>query len=88
MALFRSKDGSVLIKDPEGIMKWRHQYSTDLLFNHSVVDETAIESISQCDIIRDLDVSPSKEEADLAIGQINIGKVPEIDCIPVELLQY
>ena len=84
----KSKDGSTLINNQEGIMKRWTEHFADLFFNPSDVDESAIDSIPQCDIIPDLMVLPTLEEVKLSITQVNTGKAPGLDGIPVELLLY
>ena len=83
----KSKDGSTIIKDSSGIMKRWKEHFGDLFYNPSVVDNTAVESIPQRDLIVELDAVPTREESDLSIKQINAGKAPGLDGIPVELLQ-
>ena len=88
MVPVKSKDGATVIKDPEGIMGHWKEHFTDLFFNPSVVvDNAAIDSIPQTDLIEELDDEPTREETVMAIKQINAGKAPGIDGVPVELLQ-
>ena len=83
----KSKDGSTIINDPEGITgRWKEHF-TDLYFNPSVVNDAAVDSIPQSVLIEELDAVPIGEETDLSIKQINAGKALGLDGIPVELLQ-
>ena len=50
-SVVKSKDGSTVSNDPEGIMgRWVENFM-DLFFNPSVVDEAAVDSIPQRDLI-------------------------------------
>jgi hypothetical protein len=83
----KSKDGSTIIKDPEGIMgRWKEHF-TDLFFNPSEVDDAAVDSIPQSVLVEVLNDVPTRDETDLSIKQINTGKSPGLDGIPIELLQ-
>ena len=74
----KSKDGSTVIEDSDGIMGHWKEHFTDLFFNPSVIDEAAVDSIPQRVLIEELDAVPTREEK---------GKAPGLDGIPVELLQ-
>ena len=65
--------------------RWTEHFS-DLFFNPSEVDDAAIDSIPQRDIHLELDVEPSLEEVITCIKQLNTGKAPGLDGIPVKLL--
>ena len=83
----KSKGGSTITKDSDGIMRRWKEHFTDLFFNPSVIDVTAVDSIPQRGFIEKLDAVPMRGEIDLSIKQINAGKVPGLDGIPVDLLQ-
>ena len=87
IAPLKSKDDTSLTKDPEGIMKRWKEHFTDLFFNPSVVDETVIDSLPQRDLLHRMDRIPSLDEVKSSIKQINSGKAPGLDGIPVELLK-
>ena len=76
----KSKDGSTIIKDFfDGIMgRWKKHF-TDLFFNPSVIDEAAVDSIPQRNLIEELDAVPTREETDQSIKQINASKAPGLD---------
>ena len=55
-------DGATVIKDPQGIMRRWKDHFADLFFNPSVVvDDAAIDSIPQTDLIEELDDEPTRE---------------------------
>ena len=87
VAPLKSKDKTVIIKDPVSILQRWQEHFTDLFDNPSVVDENVIESLPQCDIILRMDRLPTLDEVKLAIKQINSGKAPGLDGLPVELLK-
>ena len=58
----QSADGSMLIKDQEGLRNtWAEHFST-LLNRLSTVDPTALEQIPQQPTLNDLDLPPSMDE--------------------------
>ena len=88
MAPLKSKDGSSLIKDAEGIMvRWTQHY-TDLFDNPSTVDEAVINGLPQEDILVEMMTDPDADEIKSTIKAVNTGKAPGLDGIPVELLHY
>ena len=57
----QSADGSMLIKDQEGLRKrWAEHFST-LLNKPSTVDHTALEQVPQQPTLNDLDLPPSMD---------------------------
>ena len=65
-------DGATVIKDPQGTMRRWKEHFTDLFFNPSiVVDDAAIDSIPQTDLIEELDDEPTQEETVMVIKKIN-----------------
>ena len=88
MAPLKSKDGSSLIKDAEGIIvRWTQHY-TDLFDNPSTVDEAVINGLPQEDILVEMMTDPDADEIKSTIKAVNTGKAPGLDGIPVELLRY
>ena len=82
----RSKDGSTLIRDSEGIMnRWQEHYQ-ELFINPSVVDTTVIENLPQFDVVHEMDNHPVLTEVITALKQMNSGKSPGLDGIPTEVL--
>ena len=87
-APLKSKDGKKIFRTPKEIQeRWREHYS-ELLNRHSEVDESILELIQQFPVKDFLDVAPDQEEVNKAIAQINNGKSPGMDGIPVEVLKY
>jgi hypothetical protein len=84
----KSKDGSLIYKDPEGIMKRWTEHFTDLFYNPSVINENVINNLPQKDIILEMMDHPSIEEIQKTIKQINTGKAPGFDGIPIEVLLH
>lgn len=84
----KAKDGITVLKSPEDIMgRWTEHFQ-DLFFNPSVVDDDAVDSIPQRELYPELDMEPSLGEVVACIKQINTGKSPGLDGIPVELLVH
>ena len=70
----QSADGSMLIKDQEGLRKrWAEHFST-LLNKPSTVDPTALEQVPQQPTLNDLDLPPSMDELSKALKQTNSGR--------------
>ena len=84
----KSKDNSKTLKSPDEIMKRWTEHFSDLFFNPSEVDDEAIDSLPQSELCDDLDMAPSFEETMAAMGQINTGKAPGPDGIPIELIVH
>ena len=81
----QSADGSVLIKDQEGLRKrWAEHFST-LLNKPSTVDPTALEQVPQQPTLNDLDLPPSMDELSKALKQTNSGRASGKDGIPAEI---
>ena len=64
------------MKETEAITGRWEEHFTYLFFNPSVVDDAAVDSLPQRDLIEELDGVPTREETDLSIKQINAGKAP------------
>ena len=65
----QSADGSMLIKDQEGLRKrWAEHFST-LLNKPSTVDPTALEQVPQQPTLNELDLPPSMDELSKALKQ-------------------
>ena len=88
MIPLKSKDGHVLIKDAEGIMTRWTEHFTDLFDNPSVIDESVINGLPQKDIIVEMMTDPTIDDIRSTIKEVNIGKAPGFDGIPVELLRF
>ena len=81
----QSADGSMLIKDQEGLRnRWAKHFST-LLNKPSTVNPTALEQVSQQPTLNDLDLPPSMDELSKALKQTNSGRASGKDGIPVEI---
>ena len=88
VAPMKSSDGKSTVKDPDGIRdRWKEHF-TNLFFNPSVVDNEVIDNLLQEDILTHMDNPPSLDEVKDVIKQINTGKAPGLDGIPVELLRH
>ena len=88
MVPLKSKDGLTTFITPDEIMKRWTEHFTDLFSNPAVVDNAAIDSIPQRDCIYSLDEEPSLDETINSIKQINTGKAPGLEGIPVEFLRH
>ena len=84
----KSKDGSTTFITPDEIMKRWTEHFTNLFFIPSIVDDAALDSIPQWNCIYSLDQETSLDETINSVKQINIGKAPGLDGIPVELLRH
>ena len=83
----QSADGSMLIKDQEGLRnRWAEHFSTRLN-KPSTVDPTALEQVPQQPTLNDLDLPPSMDELSKALKQTNSGKSSDKDGIPAEIYQ-
>ena len=83
-----AKDGTTKLKTPDDIMCRWHEHFRDLFFNPSEVDDAAVDSIPQRDPLIELDVEPTLIEVIACIKQVNTGKAPGLDGLPVELLLH
>ena len=83
-----AEDGKTTFKTPEGIMDRWHEPFRDLFYNPSRVDDTALDTTPRGDIHDGLDTVPTVDEVVACIKQVNTGKAPGIDRIPVELLLH
>ena len=85
-APLRNSD-SVLLTDKQDILKqWTLHFSS--LLNHpSHVTDDTIESVLQRPIISELDTPPGMKETTRAVGQIQGGKAPSPDGIPIEIFK-
>ena len=81
----QSTDGSMLIKDQEGLRnRWAEHFST-LLNKPPTVDLTALEQVPQQPTLNDSDLPPSMDELSKALKQTNSGRVSGKDSIPAEI---
>ena len=69
-------------------MKQWTEHFTNLFFNPSAVDETVIYNFPQSELLYQMSIKPTLDEIKLTIKQINTGKAPGLDGIPVELLHF
>ena len=83
----KSMDGSVLIKDTLEIMARWTEHFTDLFDNPSTSDESIINGLPQKEILTEMMTNPTFDEVKSTIEEVNIGKAPGLDGIPVELLR-
>ena len=86
MVPLKSKDGSVIIKDAVGIMARRTEHFTDLFDNPSATDESVINGLPK-EILKEMMADPTFDEVKSTIEEVNTGKAPGLDGIPVELLR-
>ena len=84
----KSLDGSTSIKDPEGILKRWSEHFSNLFFNPSDVDNDVIDSLPQSELFDEMAARPTLDEVKKAIKEVNTGKAPGLDGIPVELLRF
>ena len=83
----KSKDDQTTIKDPVRLTQRWNEHFPNLFFNPSVVNDSIIKNLPLWDTPHQMDRLPTRNEVDLAIKQINTGKAPGFDGIPVELLR-
>ena len=88
MVPLRWKDGSLLHKSPESIMKRWTEHFTDLFYNPSVIDDSVVNSLPRKDINHDVMDRPTISEIRITIKELNTGKAPGFDGIPVEVHRY
>ena len=88
IAPLRSKDNITLIKEPEKILQRWQQHFTDLFNNPSVVSADVLQSLPQQETKYEMDHLPTFTEFEMAIKQINSGRAPGLDGLPVELLKF
>ena len=87
----RSADGSMLIKDQEGLRnRWGGggggvEHFSTLLNKPSTVDPTALEQVPQRPTLNALDLPHSMDELSKALKQTNAGRASSKDGIPVEI---
>ena len=67
--------------------QWNEHY-TDLFDNPSAVDESVINGLPQKGIIAGKMTDPTINEIKFTIKEVNTGKAPGLDGIPVELLHF
>ena len=78
-------DGSMLIKDQEGLRdRWAEHFSA-LLDKPSTADPTALEQVPQQPALNDLDLPPAMDEISKAIKQTHSGRASNKDGIPTEI---
>ena len=82
---FQSADGSMLIKDQEGLRNRRAEHFSTLLNKLSTVDPKALEQVPQQLTQNDLDLPPSMDELSKALMQTNSGRASCKDGIPAEI---
>ena len=87
MVPLKSKDGSVIIKYAVGIMARWTEHFTDLFDNPSATDESVINGLPQKEILKEMMADPTFDEVKSTIEEVNTGKAPGLDGIPVELLR-
>ena len=87
MVALKSKDGSVLVKGAVGIMAPWTEHFTDLFDNPSATDESVINGLPQKQILTKMMTDPTFDEVKSTIEEVNTGKAPGLDGIPVELLR-
>ena len=85
MVPLKSRDGSVIIKDAVGIMARWTEHFTDLFDNPSATDESVINGLPQKEILTEMMTGPTFDEVKSTIEEVNTGKAPGLDGIPVEL---
>ena len=88
MVPLKSKDGSVFIKDAVAIMTRWTDHFTDLFDNPSATDESVINLLPQKEILTEMMTDPTFDEVKSTNEEVNTGKAPGLDGIPVELLCY
>lgn len=84
----KSKDDSRLINDVEAIMSRWTEHFADLFHNPSTIDETVINDLPQREIIDSMMSLPTLAEIKSTIKEVNTGKAPGLDGIPVEILLH
>ena len=82
----RNSDG-VLLTDKQDILKQWTLHFSSLLNRPSHVTDDTIESVQQRPIISELDTPPSMEETTRVVEQIQAGKAPGPDGIPIEIFK-
>ena len=84
----RSADGSILHKDPKGILnRWREHFD-ELLNRESLVDQSFLDKIPQRDIKWIMNTPPTFVEVSEAICALKLGKAPGRDGIAPEMLRF
>ena len=83
----KTKDGADIVKEPKEMLQRWEEHFTDLFHNPSIVNQKIIDSLPQCNIVHNMDRQPTSDEVRQAIKQINSGKAPGRDGIPVDLLK-
>ena len=81
-----SKDGNHILKDADGIMKRWTEHFGELFFNPSTIDTAIVNGISQRDVFHEMMDLPDMSEVHSAMQQVNTGKAPGLDGIPMEVL--
>ena len=80
----RSKDGSTLIKDRDGILARCAEHLSELLNCINPIDPTVVSQIPQFPVIPNLDAPPSFYEISTAISHLKNNKAAGPDGIPAE----
>ena len=81
----QSVDGSMLIKDQEGLRNRLAEHFSTLPKRPSTVDPTALEQVPQQPTLNDLDLPPSVDELSKVLKQTNSGRTSGKDDIPAEI---
>ena len=66
--------------------RWTEHF-TDLFGNSSATDEFVINGLPQKEILTEMMTDPTFDEVKSTIEEVNTGKAPGLDGIPVELLR-
>lgn len=82
----KTKDGSAILTTAHEVRDRWMEHFRELFFNPSTVNFAAVDSIPQRELQVILDEEPTFHEVVTCIKQINTGKAPGWDGIPVELL--
>ena len=85
-APLRSSDGSTLLTDKEAILQRWSEHFEGLLSDRRTVQESSLAEIPQVDMKLELDNPPTREEIKKVTMQLKVGKSPDIEGIPAEVL--
>jgi len=84
----KSKDGSTLIKDRQGILCRWAEHLSELLNCINPHDPTFLDLLPQFPSIPDLDLTPSLHEISIAVSGLKNNKASGPDDIPAEVLKH
>ena len=82
----RRLDGSSLLTDKEAILQCWSEHFEGLSSDRCTVQESSLAEIPQVDMKLELDNPPTREEIKKATMQLKVGKSPDIEGIPAEVL--